>query len=311
MSTTITLGQSIGFAQSYGGFRALTVGASNEPAVTAANILIQMILAPPFSWNWNRNSATFLTVPGKQDYPTSVPTFGFIEKASSIPAASVTSTSLTGNVATYIAANSFTAGHYVTVTGCTNGGAVLNVTYQPIVAATATSFTVAITNGNLSSQAEAGLALSGNLGEFSQMNNVLGGGNESGQAYTIAPQIDNNSGTITFRLLPVPTIQAQVTVLFQQRQGALITNASNTWAPIPDHYSMVYQWGFLALMMAYWSDPRWTSASQKFVANLLGVAEGLKDEQKNIFQQAWLSSITEMQVTGQKSSQGVQARGGL
>src|SRR6266576_2149814 len=106
MATTITIGGSIGFSQSYCGFKSLTIGTNSEPAISSANILIQTIIGPPFSWSWNRSSATFNTVAGTQDYSQAVATFGFIEKASyKIPSAAITNTALTSGVATYTATN--------------------------------------------------------------------------------------------------------------------------------------------------------------------------------------------------------------
>lgn len=309
MASTITIQNSLNWVQAYGGFRPLNIGTSNEPALTCANILLQVITGPPFCWNWNRDaSIKFLTVVGQQDYAQSASTFGFIEKAAFIPAASITNTALTSNVATYTASNSFSAGDKVTITGCTNGGSVFNVTYQSIVSATSTQFTVAITNGNIGSAGDSGTAIAGSRFETSQVINVLGDGTELGAPTNIAPQIDNNSGTITFRLLPIPSQVYQMTVI-QQKRTALITSTASTWSPIPDHYAFIYNFGYLALLMAYWGDPRWQIFNQKFVASLLGAAEGLSEEQRNVFQIAWLNTITEQQGRGLQLQQGTQARG--
>jgi len=64
-------------------------------------------------------------------------------------------------------------------------------------------------------------------------------------------------------------------------------------------------------MMAFWNDPRWESANRKFVAELLGVAEGLTEEQRNIFQTGWLNMITEQQSRNLGVQQGTQARGSV
>lgn len=318
MSNTLTLQDSINYAQTYGGYRGLAIGASNNPAITAANITQQIILSPPFSWNWNRNSYTFLTTAGSQDYTKAVSTFGFIEKASYVSAATVTATSLTSNVATYTAANNFVKGQTVTVIGATNSP-VFNIVNQPITAATSTNFTVAITNGNIGSGVEANAVAtlvknsdgSSALAEISQNLTLLGSGAELGSPANIAAQIDDNAGNITFRLLPVPNQTYQINVIFQKRIPALMGALNSTWAPIPDHFSYIYQMGFSSLMMAYWSDPRWNDMSRKFVAGLLGVAEGLTEEERNIFQQAWLNSVAEQQTSGLRVNQGAQARGSL
>lgn len=316
MATTLTLQSAINFSQSFGGFRGLNIGVANEPAVSAANIILQTIIGAPFCWNWNRSSVSFLTTVGQQDYVTAAASFGFIEKASYVLAASITNTALNTNVATYTSANSFTAGQNVTVTGCTNGGTVFNVTNKPIITATAINFTVAINSGNIGGASEAaGIAtlatggVSGSLTEISNIVNVLGTGSESGTPSFIAPQSDDNTGNITFRLLPLPDQIYQVNVIFQKRIPSLINSLASTWAPIPDHYSYIYQNGFLSLMLAFWNDPRWAHFSGKFVAGLLGAAEGLSEDQKNVFSRTWYNSITEQQFTNLRTQQGVQGLG--
>jgi len=84
MASTITLNQTVNFAQTYCRLQPLTGvgGVDTEPAVSIANMVKQFILAPPFGWPWNRNTKTFITVAGTQDYTVSVTDFGWLEKAS-------------------------------------------------------------------------------------------------------------------------------------------------------------------------------------------------------------------------------------
>lgn len=58
-------------------------GITNQPALTSANYIMDTILSPPFKWEWNRNSmiGAITTVAGQSDYQISLPTFGFLEKA--------------------------------------------------------------------------------------------------------------------------------------------------------------------------------------------------------------------------------------
>lgn len=81
MASTITLQGTLNWAQPFMAFRPITLGANNEPAVTNANLIKQTILSAPFVWRWNRKSTSFSTVQGTQDYVSSLPDFGFIEKA--------------------------------------------------------------------------------------------------------------------------------------------------------------------------------------------------------------------------------------
>lgn len=315
MASTITLGGSINYTQTYGGWRGLALGTSNEPAITCANIVMQTILGAPFCWNWNRSSVTFLTTAGTQDYSTPAATFGFIEKASYVLAASITQTSLTSNIATYTAANSFVQGTTVTITGCTNN-AVFNVTNGTIVTASSTQFTIAITHGDIAPASEsAGVAIltsiqtAGSRTEISNTLNVIGAGAEQGTPSFVAAQLDDNAGNITFRVLPVPDTVYQVTVIFQKRIPALMSSTSATWAPIPDHYSYIYQNGFTAMIMAYFNDHRWPQFSGKFLAGLLGAAEGLSEDQKNIFARNWYNRLAEEQATNLRTTQGIQSYG--
>ena len=305
-NTTLTVAQTVAWASAYGLGRTLTAYLNSEPSITSANLILMTILAPPFIWNWNRSSVTFLTSVNVQDYTNSISTFGNIEKASYIPAANITNVAGSGTIATMTAANNFVVGNVVTITGLTNTG--FNVTNAIILTASVTQFTFASATSH-ASVADTGVAISGSQAEITNIVNVLGAGAETGTPNSLAPQVDDNAGNITFRLLPVPDNTYQVTIIFQKSIPALITSTSSTWAPIPDKYAYVYEWGFLALMAAYLQDPKWQSYNQKFVSALLGIAEGITEDQKNIFQKAWLNSMTEQQVTGMQSQQGTEARG--
>lgn len=300
------------WAQSFGGFRLLNLGNSNEPAVTCANVILQTIISPPFCWNWNRGSVSFVVTAGMQDWAETVANFGFIEKASYTPAAVVTAVSITSNVATYTANNTFSQSDTVTVSGvsATIAGDIFNIVNQPFLSVSPTDFTVLLPHADVGTAAvtPTGVAVSGKVTEIPGVQNVLGSGNESGSPAFISPQLDNNQGIITFRMLPIPDQTYRINVIFQKRIPSLMTSPSSFWTPIPDHYSYIYQYGFLTLMLAYYMDARWASFSQKFMAALLGAAEGLEEEQKNIFEAAWLDMVSERQATTMKTSQGVSSR---
>lgn len=308
MASTITLQGSINWAQCFGKFKPLTIGASNEPALTCANILLTTILGGPFKWPWNRNTVSFLAAQGVQDNSVAVTDFGFIETASFISAASITNTALTSNVATYTAPNTFKVGDTATVIGTTNGAGVFNVTLQPIIAATPASFSIALVNANIASAADTGTATAGNVIEVTEIRNRLGTGKEQGPPATIAAQMDDNAGHITFRTLPAPDGVYQINVIYQKKP-ALLTAPTSTWAPIPDQYSQIYQWGFLALMAAFWEDPRYPMFNQKFVAGLLSAAEGLSEEEVNTFLLGWQDAANMASVAAMKHQQGIQGRG--
>lgn len=81
MASTITLLQTLNWCAPYIRFAPLTLGAGNEPAVTNANLIAQTMVGPPFAWAWNRRIVTTTCVQGQQDYPISIPDWGYIENA--------------------------------------------------------------------------------------------------------------------------------------------------------------------------------------------------------------------------------------
>jgi hypothetical protein len=84
MSSTVKLQDSINWAQPFLGYAPLAIGLNNEPAITAANTIMQTILSPPFQWRWNRKIATFNTIasPPTQDYSVAISNYGNFELGS-------------------------------------------------------------------------------------------------------------------------------------------------------------------------------------------------------------------------------------
>lgn len=91
-------------------------------------------------------------------YDLGVPTFTLVPGLNPHtigPMAVITKTSLTNNVALYTAANNFSNGQQVTVSGTTNGGGALNITgYAQSV--TSTSFSIPLISANIASAADTG-----------------------------------------------------------------------------------------------------------------------------------------------------------
>ena len=134
-------------------------------------------------------------------------------------------------------------------------------------------------------------------------------GFEQRRPQSIAAQLDDNSGNITFRLLPVPDAIYTATVTFQKKSPALFSSLSTTWTPIPDQYSYIYNYGFLALTLAYNDDPRFPMFNQKFVAHLLGTQQGLTETERNLFIDTWNLITRQEALMGIKTQQGRQALG--
>src|SRR5208337_2915859 len=82
MASTLTINQSITWAQYFMGNRPLALS-PNEPALTSGNMVKQVMLSPPFKWRWNRALARVPVSASASgaDVVVSIPSFGFIEKA--------------------------------------------------------------------------------------------------------------------------------------------------------------------------------------------------------------------------------------
>ena len=82
-----TLQTSINWAIGFLGYSTPTVGPNNEPALSSANMVQQVMTSPPFHFAWNRSSLAFSTNPTTQDYVVTVSDFGYAEKAGFQPVA--------------------------------------------------------------------------------------------------------------------------------------------------------------------------------------------------------------------------------
>jgi hypothetical protein len=98
----------------------------------------------------------------------------------------------------------------------------------------------------------------------------------------IAPQLDDDSGNITFRLFPPPDKAYTLNITYQ-KAAPIFVATTDTWAPIPDYFSYLYTSGFLAKSYEYFGDERFPAAMQLFVRQLSAANGGLSDSQINIF----------------------------
>jgi hypothetical protein len=80
-SSTILLSRTIALTQQFVRNAPLTFTDNTDPALANADWVRQFMLSAPFAWRWNRTVTTFPTIVNQQDYSVSVPTFGWIEKA--------------------------------------------------------------------------------------------------------------------------------------------------------------------------------------------------------------------------------------
>ena len=120
----------------------------------------------------------------------------------------------------------------------------------------------------------------------------------------IGPHVEDANGNVTFRLASAPD-KAYPVSLHVQLAAPAITSINQTWAPLPDFMEYIYEWGFLALMWTFADDNRAADANNKFKAGILGRAEGLTEEERNIFLNNW-EALMQSPLAKQM---GMQARG--
>lgn len=86
MATTLTLQNSMNFVQSIIKNQAQMVN-NDEPAVTAANVVLGTMLGPPCKWRFNRKATSFaVSAAGGTDYVKNLPLFGFLDVQSLVDA---------------------------------------------------------------------------------------------------------------------------------------------------------------------------------------------------------------------------------
>lgn len=126
----------------------------------------------------------------------------------------------------------------------------------------------------------------------------------------ISGQLDDGNGNITFRFMPTPDKIYPVSITVQQKP-ALLTSLNQTWAPIPDEFSFIYQVGLLSWMYHFADDPRAAEARQQFIAHLLSANNGLTDTEKNIFLNNYFSLSLDQMYRSGNLTQGLQGKASL
>jgi hypothetical protein len=281
--------------------RNATIGTNNEPALTSANTILQTILGAPFAWRWNRAVIGFITTPGQQDYFILNWTAGKTVKAGW--------QTVDGNGNAQVVLTPGTLGSNPPTWNPSTGqntqdGTALWKNLGPLLTTVSTSYRFGWTE---TASVYSPSAKSGSKWKEIPSQLCLALDAEEGRPEFIAAQGDDGQGNITFRITPAPD-QIYTLAVTVQQTPPLFTGTSQTWAPIPDEYSRIYNWGLLALLWLFADDPRFQEANQKFVTQLLGTSEGLTETQRNIFLSNWQA------VTGQPISntlaknQGFQAR---
>lgn len=292
--STRTIQDSINWARRMSFNRNPVIGNSLEPALTSATLIAQAILSPPFEWWWNNLEVGFTCNP--------------------TPAvATSTAISISGGVVTVTATNSFAVGQQVLPSAIAGGSKALNGQLLTIVTASSSQFTanVALPNStdtvgtftavntqdytvalpsfsHIEHASVLDIDATGNPVKWYELTvkNTLALESSQNRPEFISPHVQDSAGNVTFRMFSAPDKAYPVAIHIQQVMPQF-TSINQTWAPLPDFMQVVYDWGFLSLLWLFADDPRAQYAENKFKAALLGRAEGLSEEQKNIFLNNW------------------------
>lgn len=299
-SSSITLLQTMEWAKKFAFNRSSAIGNFGEPALTSANTVIQTILGAPFAWRWNRSIIGFVTAAGQQDYtvfnylPTTAVKVGWFTIDDVGNCQKCTTAGTTGSSAP-------TWNH--TLNGPTTDGTVHWTNLGLVSTEASGSYTFAwIENSSVQDTLQG-------VPYWKEMTSKIVLGLESAQSRPnfISAQIDDGLGNITFRLLPTPDTVYPVVITIQEKPP-IFKSVQQTWDPIPDEYSHIYNWGFLAMMWMFADDPRYASANDKFITSLLATHDGLTQTQLNIMLQNWPMLSGQQNYMAMSQQQGTQAR---
>jgi len=308
-----TIADSINWSKRYTFNRNPVIGNSLEPALTAANIVLQTILGPPFEWWWNNQELIFTCNPTAN-------------------AATSTVIAIASGTLTVTAANSFRVGDLVLPSAIAGSSIALNGILIEILTASSTQFTALVslpnstdtvgTFTNITTQdytisapnfshiehaSVLDLNADGTPNKWMELTvkNNLSLESSQNRPEFVSPHVEDGTGNVTFRVFSSPDKKYPVAI-HVQLAAPRITSINQTWAPLPDFLQYVYELGFLALMQQFADDPRGAYNENKFKAALLGRQEGLTEEQKNIFLNNW-EALQEGYLM--KLQQGIGARG--
>jgi len=310
--STVRVADTIEFCKRLSFDRNPVIGNSLEPALTAANIVMQTLLSPPLNWFWNNQEIGFTTSPTPQT-------------------SAITNITILSGLLTVVGTNSFAFGSPIIFSGVTTVTQLNGLLVIPITVSS-TGFTANVTLADVASTPVTGTATNATTQDYAlpvpnfshiehasvydisqtpprwtqlKLQDSLALETKSDRPFYLNDHTEDGNGNMTFRVLPPPDLAYPISIHIQ-KTAPRVTSANQTWAPIPDFMQYIYTWGFLALIWHFSDDARAPVANQKFLAGVLGRAEGLTEEDRNIFLNAWYN-LTGMDQA--KSQQGMQARG--
>lgn len=309
--STVTILDTMAWCRQFTYNRNFGIGNSLEPAITSAQMILDTILSPPFTFWWNSLELSFTC-------------------STAFPTSPITSVTVLNGTVTLNTVNNWIVGNQVLVSGLV-GASFLNGQLLTVQTETDTTITAQYNGTNYGPTADTGTLTAittqdyvVNVPNFSHIEhasllditktpnvwkeltvkNNLALDSTLARPDFISPEVEDANGNVSFRMMPSPSSNYPI-ALHVQKSAPLITSLNQTWAPIPDYMQYVYNWGFLALMWNFSSDPRAPFANQKFTSALLGRAQGLSQEARNIFLDVWnMQSASD----AMEQQQGVQAR---
>lgn len=299
MASTKKILDTIEWAKKLNFGRRSAVGNFLEPALTSANMVKQAILGPPFEWRWNRQEVAWTCLnPTTVWAANTAYALGFRFKDPNGNMQTVTSI----GIAPHQSGATQPTWSTDTVTPGTTVDGNLTWTVSDIQ-----TYVQSVPTFGWIEHASALDISTPTATKWFEIQPKLSLAKDSSIARprNISAHTDDNAGNIGFVFMPVPDLAYPINIHIQQK-ASLITSINDTWTPIPDEMSYIYNWGFLAMMYMFSDDPRFQMANQKFVAHLLASNEGLTETERNIFLNNW-GEISGTNVM--KSQQGSQARG--
>lgn len=311
--STVTIADTIEWTKKMSFNRNPVIGNGLQPALGIASMVMQTVLSPPFTWRWNNEEFVFTCNPTQQT-------------------ANITNIAISSaGLLTVTCNNSFFYGNPILLSGLT-GATKLNGQLVSVLTYSSTQFTAQTNFATYASTPDTGTATNTTTQDYTvaapvfshiehcsvldinqtpnkwmqmEIKDNLALDSITDRPRFLNPHTQDDNGNMTFRVMPAPDASYPVSVHVQLAAPA-VTSINQTWNPIPDYMQYVYNWGFLALTWVFADDPRSTMANQKFMAALLGRAEALSEDDRNIFLNNW-SNLTGIQM--QEHQQGISARG--
>lgn len=310
--STRTIHDTIEWAKRLSFNRNPVIGNSLNPALNSANLVAKVILSPPFEWWWNNEELVFTCNPTPN-------------------AATSTVAAIVSGTLTVTATNTFAIGDLLMPSAFAGGLVSLNGIIIEVLTASPTVFTALVTLPNASDTVGTFTNLTTQdytiaTPEFShiehasvldlsatgaplkwyelKIQNQLALETAKARPNFISPHTENAAGLTTFRVSSAPDKKYPIAI-HVQKVAPLYQGVNDVWG-LPDFMQNIYEWGFLALMWHFADDSRAAYANNQFKAALLGRAEGLTEEQKNIFLNNW-EALQEGYTM--KLQQGIAARG--